>query len=223
MGIVAIQALRQAVVLEVFDYQTLLVVLSGYARPRDKITAMLRRGEIVRIKKGLYIFGKDYQKRPYAREVLANLIYGPSYVSMEYALSYYGLIPERVETVTSVAQGRTRRFDTPVGLFTYQSIPLAGYQGHFQRIELEGDGGFLMALPEKALAEKLRSERGAGLSTQHEVEIFVLENLRVDPSALATMHLDRLSIIGRQYRSRRIQLLSQWLQRFQKRQGGAHA
>jgi len=218
-----IQALRQAVEHEVFDYQTLLTVLSAYARPRDKITGMLRRSEIVRVKKGLYLFGEGFRRKPYSRELLANLIYGPSYVSLEYALSYYGLIPERVEMVTSVTPGRARRFETPVGLFTYQAVPMKGFKGKVQRVELEGGGGFLLALPEKALAEKLRAERGAGITTQREMETFLLDNLRIDPTALAALQIDRLRDIAEQYRSRRIRLLHQWLHRFQKRQGGSHA
>ncbi|MGD0626568.1 MAG: hypothetical protein ABSB32_17880 [Thermodesulfobacteriota bacterium] len=68
---------------------------------------MLRRKDIIRVKKGLYIFGETYARRPFSREVLANVIYGPSYVSLDYALHYHGLIPERVEAVISIP-GRTR-------------------------------------------------------------------------------------------------------------------
>jgi predicted transcriptional regulator of viral defense system len=85
---------------EIFDYQVLLDTLSGYRKPRDKITRLLAAGAIVRIKKGLYCFGDPFRKEPISREHLANLIYGPSYISIDYALSYYGLIPERVETIT---------------------------------------------------------------------------------------------------------------------------
>ena len=102
---------------EEFDYQTLLDVLRGYARPRDKISDLLRKGVIVRVKKGLYVFGDDYRDRPFSRELLANLVFGPSYLSLDWALQYYGLIPEKVEAMTSVTTGRSRRFQTPVGLF----------------------------------------------------------------------------------------------------------
>jgi len=218
-----IEALRKAVDQEVFDYQTLLTVLSGYARPRDKITEMLRRQEIVRVKKGLYLFGEHHRHKPYSRELLANLIYGPSYLSLDYALSYYGLIPERVEVLTSIAQGRARRFETPVGLFTYRCVSMSGFQGGVQRLELEGGGGFLMATPEKALAEKVRAERGAGLTTQHDLEIFLFDNLRINPEALRSMAIEQLRDIGQRYHSQRIQVLSRWMQRFQKRKGDSHA
>lgn len=218
-----IDALRQTVAHEVFDYQTLLTVLSDYAHPRDKITEMLRRQEIVRIKKGLYLFGESFQRGPYSRELLANLIYGPSYISLEYALHHYGLVPERVETVTSVACGRARRFDTPAGLFTYRSVPLTGFQGSVQRIELENEPAFLMAIPEKALAEKVRSERGAGITSQRDMETYIFDNLRIDPVSLNTLRTDTLHRIAQRYRSRRIRLLSQWVRRYQKRNGGSHA
>ncbi|MBW1967626.1 MAG: hypothetical protein JRI48_09680 [Deltaproteobacteria bacterium] len=100
-----LEQIRKLAPFEEFDYQTLLCILSGYARPRDKITDLLRKGDIIRVKKGLYIFGEGHRKAPYSREVLANLMYGPSYVSLEYALQYYGLIPERVEALTSVTPG----------------------------------------------------------------------------------------------------------------------
>ena len=76
-----------------------------------------------------------------------------------------------------------------MGLFTYQSVPMAGFRGDVQRIELERAGAFLMALPEKALAEKVRAERGTGISTQRELETFVLDHLRVDPAALTALAL----------------------------------
>ena len=88
--------IRKRITREIFDYQTLMHALEGYAHPRDKITDLIRKKVIIRIKKGLYIFGDDYRQHLYSRELLANLIYGPSYISMEYALHYHGLTPERV-------------------------------------------------------------------------------------------------------------------------------
>ena len=60
---------------EEFDYQTLVDVLKGYSRPRNKIADLIHKGVIVRVKKGLYVFGNDYRRRPYSKELLANLIY----------------------------------------------------------------------------------------------------------------------------------------------------
>ncbi len=88
------EQLRQFIPYEEFDYLTLVGSLKTYARPRDKITALLRAGTIVRVKKGLYVFGPPLRREAYSQELLANWIYGPSYLSLEYALGRYGMIPD---------------------------------------------------------------------------------------------------------------------------------
>jgi len=75
--------IRKRINREIFDYQTLMVALEEYAHPRDKITDLIRKNNIIRIKKGLYIFGDDYRRYPFSRELLANLIYGPSLLGHE--------------------------------------------------------------------------------------------------------------------------------------------
>lgn len=206
-------SIRNTILSEEFDYQALLHALGDYSYPRDRITELLRKGDIVRVKKGIYIFGEQYRRRPYSREVLANLIYGPSYISLEYALGYYGLIPEGVESVTSVTTGRSRRFETPLGLFSYHTVPLAAFTAGIDRVET-GDGrSFLMALPEKALADKIRLDRGNGLSSQRELRRYLVENLRIDPAALAGMRAKKFEEYSDLYQSRKIALLAALLRR----------
>jgi len=207
------ESIRKHISNEEFDYQTLLHALGQYSRPRDKISDLLRKGVIVRVKKGIYIFGEDYRRRPFSREVLANLVYGPSYISLDYALHYFGLIPERVEAVTSVTTGRSRRYATPVGLFRYRMIPLAAFRIGMDRVELDDGRSFLIATPEKALADKIRDDRGNGLQTQGQLMEYLENNLRVDPTALAKLNGEQLGAIARRYGSRKLQLLSNLLQR----------
>jgi hypothetical protein len=210
---------------EEFDYQTLLTCLEDSPYPRDKITDLLRKGVIIRIKKGLYVFGEEYRRKPYSREILANLIYGPSYISMDYALQVHGLIPERVEAVTSVTIGRARRFETPVGLFTYRPIPRKAFRRGMDQMET-GDGrNFLIATPEKALADKLYDDRGTGISTQKELEEYLGKSLRIELPALRELNADRLAQIARSYRSRKIRLLSNLIRRICRRteKGKHHA
>jgi len=104
-----------------FDYQYLSHRLRQYRSPRVKIGLMLKKKEIVRIKKGLYILPEKYGGK-LDKILLSNLIYGPSYVSFEYALSYWGLIPEKVEVVTAVTNKRKKRFQTPAGAFSYRYL-----------------------------------------------------------------------------------------------------
>jgi hypothetical protein len=202
------ESIRKNIENEEFDYQTLLHSLSQYSRPRDKISGLLRNGVIIRVKKGIYIFGEDYRRRPFSPEVLANPIYGPSYISLEYALHYLGLIPERVEAVTSVTTGRSRKYSTPVGLFTYRMIPLSAFRFGMNRVELDDGRSFLIATPEKALADKIRDDRGNGIQTRGRLLDYLENNLRVDPAALLSMDTGYLEAIALRYGSRKLRLLS---------------
>jgi len=220
-----IENIRKEIEHEEFDYQTLMGCLRDYARPRDKISALLKKGSIIRIKKGLYIFGEPYRRRPYSREILANLIYGPSYLSLDFALQYYGLIPERVEALTSVTTGRSCRFLTPVGFFTYRSIPLEAFRTGMDRVDIGNGRAFLMATPEKALADKIHDSRGSGIRSQRELKSYLEDNLRIDPVALAGLNRTALDEIAGRYRSRRIKLLGDLVRRLRQRteKGISHA
>jgi predicted transcriptional regulator of viral defense system len=201
---------------EEFDYLTLLDGLKNYAQPRDKISDLLRKGIIIRVKKGLYIFGNEYRRRPYSREILANVIYGPSYISLDYALQYYALIPERVEAVTSVTTGRSRKFYTPVGLFSYRMIPLDAFRTGMDRVELDDGRAFLIATPEKALADKLLDARGTEIQTQKQLRNYFERNLRIDMTDIRELNPEDLDTIARCYRSRKIRLLSDLVRRIRR-------
>jgi hypothetical protein len=205
------EELRNKITSEEFDYQALLNCLRKYDRPRDKITDLLRQGVIIRIKKGIYVFGERYRRRPFSREILANMIYGPSYISLDYALHYYGLIPERVEAVTSVTCSRGRRFSTPAGLFMYRGISMNAYQIGIDQVVLDRGRTFLIAVPEKALSDKIHDDRGTSVRTQTDMRAYLLDNLRIDPERLEKLNIDMLSLIADRYRSRKIRLLSDLL------------
>lgn len=208
--------LLKSIPYEEFDYQTLLDSVQGYAQPRMKISGMLAKGDIVRVKKGLYILGESLRRRPFCRELLANLIYGPSYVSLEYALHYHGLTPERVETVTSVTCGRSRTFDSPVGTFSYRMIPMEAFRTGMDQVELDDGRSFLIAIPEKALADRIVADRGAGISTQKELHEYLLADLRIDPANLRGLDPTRLMETAQHYRSRRVKLLADLITRLSK-------
>lgn len=201
------EELRERITVEEFDYQALLDGLRKYNRPRDKITSLLKKGEVVRVKKGIYVFGERYRRRPFSREILANMIYGPSYVSLETALYHHGLIPEGVEAVTSVTEGRGRRFFTPLGLFLYHEIPGKAYPIGIDSVEIEPGRSFLMAVPEKALADKIQAERGTAIRSRAEMLVYLTESLRIDPAALGQLNAKIILLIADRYRSRKLRLL----------------
>lgn len=216
-----IEQIRKVVGREEFDYQVLTSCLEGYSRPRDKITSLLREGQIIRVKKGLYIFGPDYRRRPYSREILANLIYGPSYISLEYALSYHGLIPERVEALTSVTTGRSRSFTTPVGLFTYRMIPLHAFQTGMTRIELDDGGAFLIATGEKALVDKIFIDSVPEMRTLKGLEAYLFDDLRIDPDLFRRFNSRLIFEYTERYQSSKLKILSNLLRKVQGRESEA--
>ena len=113
--------------------------LKDYKRPNDKINALKAEGVLASVKKGFYIAGpKSYSGRP-ENALLANHLLGPSYVSMDTALSFYGLIPGRVYEITSMTTKATREFDTPIGLFTYTHLPLPYYAFGFNTVQLTNE------------------------------------------------------------------------------------
>ncbi len=207
-------SIRQVMDRDVFDYQALLGALSTYAKPRDKITRLLAGGGIVRVKKGLYCFGEAYQREPICREHLANLIYGPSYVSLDYALGYHGLIPERVETVTSITTRRSRGFTTPLGQFSYRTLSERRYPVGVT-LEIAGQTQFLMASAEKALVDKVWTDSRFSGQRVSDYEAYLLDDLRIDQGALHELDRSRLALIARAYDSRKIDKLVSSLMRLE--------
>ena len=208
--------LRQKIPHEELDYQTLLNALHGYSRPRAKITALLRDGVIVRVKKGLYVFGEEERRKPLCRELLANLIYGPSCISLEYALASHGLIPERVETVTSVTCGRSRVFDTPVGRFTYRMISMEAFPVGVDRMETSDGRAFLIGTPEKALADALVADRGGAIGSRRELASYLDESWRIEMGRLKELDRDLLEELAKCHRSRKVRLLASIVERLKR-------
>jgi hypothetical protein len=198
--------LRERIDRDVFDYRQLVDALGSLQKPREAIGRWLARGDVIRIKKGLYVFSAKLRRGPLSRELLANLIYGPSYISLDYALSYHGLIPERALTVTSVSLERSRDFQTPLGVFAYRSLTLNRYTTGAQ---LLGDpiSSFLMAGQAKALVDKDwtdKSFQGAALA---EHRPYLLQDLRIDQQRLLSIPESDLEEVQDAYRSAKIDLL----------------
>lgn len=189
-------SLRTAIGREEFDYIALMSELSSYSNPRNKITQLLRDGTIIRIKKGLYVFGEAERRRPFSRELLANLIYGPSFISLDFALFRSGLIPERPSVITSVTPKRSKQFETPVGRFSYRQTPIMSFEIGMTRNE-QDDVAYLIAGPERALSDKLREVRGHRVRTQHELGSLLFEDLRIEPSEFSKMDPEIIEAVGK--------------------------
>lgn len=193
--------LRKLIPREEFDYLALTSALAGYSAPRQKIHELLKSGVITRVKKGLYVFGPDYNQAPVYPEVLANLIYGPSCLSLEYALSYHGLIPERVVELTSVTPKKDKFFDTPLGRFSYRHLAMARYPHGIEQVWLDAEHPVLMASPEKALCDYLSLNKVEKLRGATEARDFLESDLRIDPDNWGRLDRNRLAKLDKIYRN----------------------
>jgi len=180
--------LRKKVEGDVFDYSFLMECLLKYKSPRSKVTHLLRSGEIIRVKKGLYIFGLEQRRSLVSLEILANQIYGPSYVSLEYALAFYGLIPEFVAEVTSVTTKRKKMYQTPIGRFSYTPIPVPLFSVGYTLLQMNQYGSALIATPEKALADLLYT-RKLQIKTDSDLEDLLFDDLRLNEEGIKKMRI----------------------------------
>lgn len=117
----------------------------------NKLEYWQKKQHLIRLRKSLYVLGElRHAADPL---VLASKIYQPSYVSMETALAYYGIIPEAVFTITSVTSRETKVFSNVFGKFTFQKIKKVAFGGYATIQKKEFGISFNLALPEKALAD----------------------------------------------------------------------
>jgi len=186
------------------DAQTLLTLLSEYRKPREWILRMVKKGHLIRLKNGFYLI-EDKIKRelhswiPY--EQIANLLYGPSYVSLEWALSFYGMIPERVYSLTSMTLGSHKEYNTPIGTFTYDNLSLKRYSiGITQKPSMHSIGNFLIATPEKALVDWIFKTCKGFNKTMLKTDI--LESKRMNVDSIRQLDKNLLMEIAESYRAK---------------------
>jgi len=141
---------------------------------------LVKSGVLKRVTKGLYIAGPALQAERPDPFLLANQILGPSYVSVESALSYYGLIPERVYTITSMTTKAARQYTTGVGDFTYTRLSLPYYSFGIRSVRLTKQQTVMMASPEKALLDKIITTAGVEFRSRTAVLSYLESDLRID-------------------------------------------
>jgi predicted transcriptional regulator of viral defense system len=196
--------LRQTIPQEEFDYTLLTGALSDYGAKRQKINELLKSGVITRIKKGLYVYGPNYSRAPVCKEVLANLIYGPSCISLEYALAYHGLIPERVEILTSVTPKRNKEFKTPLGHFSYRYLGPEKYPHGIEQVWIDEKHPVLMALPEKAICDYVALNKVTDIASTDDAKTFLESDLRIDRNEWKRLNPITLWKLNKFYRNKSV-------------------
>lgn len=171
------------------SHGALLPLLAGYQRPNDKIAEWLKQGTLVPLRRGLYVIGPAWRQEELCLPLVANRLYGPSCVSLDYALAWHGLIPERVHEVTSVCMRRSRLVVNALGRFSYTTVPRALFPVGLQQEQLSGQAVFIIASPEKALCDKVLLTRQLRATGRAAMARFLFDDLRIDDEALAGMDL----------------------------------
>ena len=194
-----------------FDYQLAMDRLREFRAPRDKLRHLCENGSVIRVKKGLYIPGRQSGgKSSVDPLVLSDLIYGPSYVSLETALAHYGLIPERVEEITCITSKRAKQFRTPLGSYSYRPVNERVFS-YGVRLEKAKGGRYFLAEPEKALCDRVALIRG--LSAARDVAAVLFDELRIDRSALREFRQPVVDEIAARYRRKNVSAFCRWLTR----------
>jgi predicted transcriptional regulator of viral defense system len=185
----------------------LLEELKQYASPASKLSHMVKKGECIQIVKGLY--ETDPSTPGY---LLAGSIYGPSYLSFEFALSYHSMIPEAVYAFTSATfdKKRKKRHETPFGTFTYRDVPAEVYSLGVLIIR-EGDYSFQIASPEKALCDTLYTK--SPVANQKELRSLLFEDMRIDEMEFIKLKIDDILLLAERYRSTNVQKLYRLIRR----------
>lgn len=160
-------------------------LLAAYRRPNDKISEWLADQSLIAIKRGLYVCNPSRTHNPLSLPLIANQLYGPSYVSLDYALSHYGLIPEAVHQITSVTTRRAKTYDTPLGRFSYERLALRVYPLGIVSTRNEAGHYYLMASREKALCDKLIQTPNLALTSPSALLSYLNQDLRLDIDQLA--------------------------------------
>jgi hypothetical protein len=137
--------------------------------------------KLLPLRRKMYALPEPYVSRPINPAELANHLYRPSYLSTHWALGYYGLIPERVVTHTSISSRVTRTFENDFGVFHYRHIKASAFFG-YRSVRID-DRKVLIAEPEKALLDLWYLEKGDW--TRERMHEMRFQNMElVDPARL---------------------------------------
>ncbi len=188
----------------------LLHELNKYANPAAKIKRLADKGELIPIVRGLY--ETDKSTPGYC---LASSVYGPSYLSFEFALSYHSLIPEAVYACTCATfeKKKTKKYYTPFGTFTYRDVPSEAYP---YGVDLREENGYGIALatPEKALCDMLYI--ASPCANKSELHSLLFDDLRIDEYEFQKLNMTDLLELSGRYHTANHKLLQAYIRRKQK-------
>ena len=178
-----------------------------YSNKNTKICREVKNGKFTKIINGLYETNPNTNGY-----LLAGSIYGPSYLSFDYALSFYGLIPEKVTVFTNATfeKKKKKTYQNEFGTFLYRDVPENVYPLGINIIK-EGEYYYQIATPEKALCDKLYTLKP--IKNMQELENVLFKDLRIDVIEFNKLKLDDIEILSKYYHSTNVELLYRYMRR----------
>lgn len=184
------------------DVQLRRLVTGSDQRRYNLVNRAMKVGELIRLRRGLYMLHDKYRRQPCHPYALAQSLVPGSYVSLETALSFHGWIPEAVYTTASVVPGsKAKDFSVePMGLFTFHPLPIQ--TGFFlemvERVQVGGQSAF-MARPIRALLDLvcLKKLEWQGLD-------WLLQGMRIEEAMLNQVTGAELRTLKQVYKRRRV-------------------
>lgn len=157
--------------------------------PMSKIAFLQRNGTLVRLRRDLYLCLPEEGAGTYSRELVANHLLHPSYVSYETVLSRAGVIPERVTLLKSSSMKRSKVFDNATGRYEYIQVPEAYFPIGLTRQKTEEGYFYLSATAEKALCDLIVSSSNLRIQSMKTMRSYLEEYLRADWDIISEMNL----------------------------------
>ena len=190
----------------IYDFQSLSIRYKEYSNIYQKINNECKKGILVKIKRGLYSDDLYNDK-----EVIANICYNPSYISFEYALSYYGVIPEVVSTFTSATFGKKNNkiYHMKDSTFDYRSVPDEVFPMGILIMKNSKDISYKIASKEKALCDLLYSKYP--VRSIKDLKTLLFEDMRIDENEFLKINFEFIKEIAPLYHSNSLNVLIKYL------------
>jgi len=170
-------------------FSSLRALYSDYASPASKVAQLCNQGLLIRIQKGIYQVSEIISGLRPEPFLIANNLYGPSYISLESAMQEFGMIPEAVFSIECITTRRSKHFSTRLGSFHYHHVPDGYYTVGLQMRRTASGYSYLIATPEKALCDHFVKTDGLQVRSRKAMLEYLFEFMRIDSDCLSGMDL----------------------------------
>ena len=171
----------------------------------------VRKGEVLRLKPGLFCLAEPYRKTHLHPFALAGMLHAPSHVSLESALAHHGLLPEAVFQVASVTSKRTRAFRTPLGIYSYHRVPADIPRAGVRSEKLDRISWAFIASPLRAIADLIYLRRK--VSWKKDGLVFLVESMRMESDELVQISFEHFEEIHKSIRNKRVKAYLEGMRR----------